>query len=259
MSVSRKIAFRGALACFHHAPNRYNGLVKRYLYWLIAAVLLIFGVGTVLYRTFIGGRNKLVWQFLLQPESNQSLVQEAGTQCPGAPFSLPTRGYIGYLWHDRFKLFTPHQGLDIFSGEEPGKTPVYAPYDAYLSRRADWKSTLVLRIPQDPLQPERQIWVYMTHLADAEGESLINPAFAPGCQEIPVKRGDFLGYQGNYSGNPSRPVGVHLHISLVKDDGQGWISNELKIENTLDPSKYFGMQLDARKAKPGAPYCFEDD
>ncbi len=49
--------------------------------------------------------------------------------------------------------------------------PVYAPYDAYLSRRADWKSTLVLRIPQDPLQPERQIWVYMTHLADAEGEA----------------------------------------------------------------------------------------
>ncbi len=51
-----KIVFRGALACFHHAPKRYNGLVKRYLYWLIAAVLLILGVGTVLYRTFIGAQ-----------------------------------------------------------------------------------------------------------------------------------------------------------------------------------------------------------
>lgn len=230
---------------------------KLILIALLLAVLLFAGAAFYAYRTYLGGRNTLVWRFLGSPAEKAALMSPAGQQCPGAPFQLPTSGYIGYLWHDRFRLFKLHQGLDIFGGEEAGLTPVYAPYDGFLTRAADWKSTIVLRVPSDPLQPQRQIWLYMTHLADAEGESLIVPAFPPGSAEVAVKQGDLLGYQGNFSGDPSRPVGVHLHFSIVLDDGSGKISNELKIENTLDPSPYFGMQLDARQAAAGKPSCIE--
>jgi hypothetical protein len=52
-----------------------------------------------------------------------------------------------------------------------------------------------------------------------------------------------LGYQGDYSGEPGKPVGVHLHFSIVKDNGNGTFLNELEINNTLDPSPYLGLTL----------------
>jgi len=46
---------------------------------------------------------------------------------------------------------------------------------------------------------------------------------------------------GNYSGEAGNPTGIHLHFSIVQDDGTGHYKNELKIENTLDPSPYLGL------------------
>ncbi len=156
---------------------------------------------------------------------------------------MPTDGLVGYLWDDSFKIGHRHQGIDIFAGTDAGVTPVYAAYDGYLTRQSDWKSTIIIRIPSDPLEPGRQIWIYYTHLADANGNSLINVDFPPGSSEVPVKAGMPLGFQGNYSGTPGSPVGVHLHFSIVKDDGNGRYLNELEINNTLDPSPYFGLTL----------------
>jgi len=51
---------------------------------------------------------------------------------------------------------------------------------------------------------------------------------------------------------PGNPVGVHLHFSIVLDNGQGGYLNELEINNTLDPSPYFGMPLNARTNPAGA-------
>lgn len=34
---------------------------------------------------------------------------------------------------------------------------------------------------------------------------------------------------------------MHLHFSIVKDDGNGRFLNELRIENTLDPSPYLRL------------------
>jgi len=39
----------------------------------------------------------------------------------------------------------------------------------------------------------------------------------------------------------------HLHFSIVKDDGNGQFLNELKIQNTLDPSPYLGLPLNGKK------------
>jgi peptidoglycan LD-endopeptidase LytH len=60
---------------------------------------------------------------------------------------------------------------------------------------------------------------------------------------------------GNFSGTPGNPVGVHLHFSVVKDDGKGKFRDERSIENTLDPSPYLGMALNANLNPPFPPRC----
>jgi hypothetical protein len=182
-------------------------------------------------------------------------VLASGQRCPGAPFQMPVEGFIGYLWDDSFQSLQRHTGLDIFGLHPPGEEPVYAAYDGYLTRLADWKSSLIVRIPSDPLQPQRQIWTYYTHMAGPQGDSFIDAAFPPGTSEVFVKAGTLLGRMGNFSGTPGAPVGVHLHFSVVKDDGRGKFLDERAIGNTLDPSPYFGMQLNANLNPPFPPVC----
>jgi murein DD-endopeptidase MepM/ murein hydrolase activator NlpD len=170
---------------------------------------------------------------------------------------MPTDGYIGFVWGDSFRPGHRHQGLDIFGGEEVGQTPVVASYSGYLTRLSDWRSAVILRVPQDPLQPDRQIWLYYAHMADRDGKSYIEPQFPPGAQEVFVEAGTLLGYQGNYSGDPLNPTGVHLHFSLVRDDGGGKFRNELEFGNTLDPSPYLGLSLNASSNSDLVPVCQE--
>jgi murein DD-endopeptidase MepM/ murein hydrolase activator NlpD len=223
---------------------------------LLIVICFVFGI-YFLYQEYFSenARTRRVIQFLRNPESQQAYIQSALTRCGDAPFILPTSGLIGFLWDDSFRPGHHHQGIDIFAGTSAGETPVYAAYAGYLTRLSDWKSSLIIRIPSDPLHPERQIWTYYTHLADPSGRSLIAEAFPPGTTEVYVSEGTLLGYQGNYSGTPGNPTGVHLHFSIVKDDGQGKFLNELDIINTLDPSPYFGMALNANQNKEGIPVC----
>lgn len=182
---------------------------------------------------------------------------KAGEQCGTAPFIMPTDGLIGFLWGDSFRIGHRHQGIDIFGGQGVNVTPVYAAYPGYLTRLPDWKSTVIIRIPDDPLQSGRQIWTYYTHLADSNGNSFISEEFPPGTHEEYVEAGTLLGYQGNYSGDPGNPTGVHLHFSIVKDDGYGQFLNELEIENTVDPSPYFGLPLNASINSGDIPHCIQ--
>ena len=202
-------------------------------------------------------RNRMVMDFIRNPQQHQDWILPAGQRCAAAPFQMPTRGFIGYLWDDSWRPGHRHQGLDIFGGAQPGETPVFAAYDGYLTRLPDWKSSLILRIPSDPLMPGRQIWTYYTHLASPEGDSYIDAAFPPGTSEVFVKAGTLLGYMGNYSGTPGNPTGVHLHFSIVLDDGEGRFRNELEISNTLDPSPYFNLSLNAHSNPGEAPLCQE--
>lgn len=195
-------------------------------------------------------RNQAFWQWAAgDPALRDDLVTVQRSRCPGAPFILPADGFIGLLYEDPrgpYSSRSPHQGIDIFSNTEPGITPVYAAYDGYVTREDGWRSALIMRIPQDPQEPERQIWLYYTHMADQNGRSFIVDAFPPGTQELFVEQGTLLGYTGNYNGNSPRGVWVHLHFSMVKDDGHGRYANELQFENTLDPSPYLGMAVNYR-------------
>ena len=227
-------------------------------------VLIILGISVavmlgvyVLYRSYfsISQRARKVFEFLRNPQTHQGSVVPALTRCDDAPFILPTTGLIGFLWDDSFRPGHRHQGIDIFSGTGVGVTPVHAAYEGYLTRQPEWKSSVIIRIPSDPLQPDRQIWIYYTHMADESGESLIHNDFPAGINEVFIETGTLLGYQGNYSGTPDNPTGVHLHFSIVKDDGQGKFLNELEIGNTLDPSPYFGMVLNGKANTDDIPAC----
>jgi murein DD-endopeptidase MepM/ murein hydrolase activator NlpD len=221
----------GALAALWLAPNAY-----RYL------------------RTRLQRFEKLSAWFDA-PASHSDWRIEAGTRCGEAVFVMPTSGYIGFLWDDSFRFGVRHQGLDIFGGTDVGLTPVVAAYPGYLTRLKEWKSTVAIRIPTDPLQPGRQIWLYYTHLAAPDGTSLIAADFPPGTSEQPIETGTLLGYQGNYSGDPNNPTGIHLHFSIVLAAADGSLLNELDIRNTLDPSPYFGFEVNANRSTGDAPVC----
>ncbi len=200
-------------------------------------------------------RSLKIRDWLANPAKHSDWAVTLGMKCGNAPFIIPTNGLIGYLWGDHFKIGTSHQGIDIFGGDQPGITPVVAAYDGYLTRLSDWKSSVIIRIPSDPLQPGRQIWTYYTHMADPNGQSFISDQFPPGTTDVFVKAGTLLGYQGDYSGDPNNPVGVHLHFSVVKDDGKGGFKNELDIQNTYDPSPYLGLVLNASQVTDSFPTC----
>ena len=192
------------------------------------------------------------------PATREALVTVQRDACPGAPFILPADGYIGLLYGDPrgpYSRSRPHQGIDIFSNSDLGQTPVYAAYDGYITREGAWKSTLIQRVPDDPRQPGRQIWLYYTHLADPDGNDFILGNFPPGTRELFVEQGTLLGYTGNYSGNPLNPVGVHLHFSIVLDNGDGFYRNELDFANTLDPSPYLGLAVNYACASPDVQIC----
>lgn len=220
---------------------------------LIGAII----AGVLIYRAMTprGARSNHVWEFFADPDSHADWKMAAGTRCGEAPFIFPTDGMIGFLWDDSFRIGHRHQGIDVFGGNGLGVTPVITAYDGYLTRMSDWKSSVIQRVPSDPLQPGRQIWLYYTHMADEAGNSYIVADFPPGTREVFVPAGTLLGYQGNYSGDPNSPTGIHLHFSIVRDDGNGSFRNELDINNTYDPSPYLGLQLNANNADGEVPLC----
>jgi murein DD-endopeptidase MepM/ murein hydrolase activator NlpD len=219
---------------------------------ILVAALAYFFLFNRLNTTSRSGR---VMEWIRHAVDHPEWAVQAGDRCSDAPFSMPTNGYIGFLWDDSFRPGHRHSGLDIFGGTDNGITPIYAAYDGYLTRQSDWKSTVIIRIPSDPLQPDRQIWTYYTHMADEQGNDFISEDFPPGTSEVFVKSGTLLGYQGNYSGTAGNPTGVHLHFSIVEDDGEGQFLNETIIENTLDPSPYFNIILNANQTPPEIPIC----
>lgn len=241
--------------------------IVRFLLWIVIIAIVIAGLVTWLSPdislpdlTSTEGvdsseRSRMLVEWFRNRADHPDWTVQSGQRCGVAPLQMPTSGYIGFLWDDSFRIGHRHSGLDIFGGGEPGETPVHAAIDGYLTRLPEWKSSLIIRVPDDPLQPGRQIWLYYTHMADPAGNPLIDNQYPPGAAEIPVKAGDRLGYQGNFSGTPGVPTGVHLHFSIVLDDGQGRFQNELDIKNTLDPSPYLGLNLNAHLNDSEVPVC----
>jgi hypothetical protein len=229
---------------------------KRFLIASIIIVALLAAAGTAYYLYRPNSARMLAFRtWMNNPASHPDWKLASGSQCGSAPFHFPTDGFVGFLWGDSFRPGHRHQGIDIFAGTGIGMTRVVSAYPGFLTRLPDWKSSVIVRVPDDPLQPGRQIWLYYTHMADEQGYSFISSDFPPGSYEVPIDTGTFLGYQGDYSGDPNNPVGVHLHFSVVRDDGSGGFRNELNIDNTLDPSPYLGLPLNAYENRTRVPVC----
>lgn len=232
--------------------------LRLWLMLLGIALAVLLGIAYWLYAYRYAGVSARWGQFWAWQANPQTLVAETfhpGQRCDNSPFAFPTKGVIFGSWGQSYRPFHAHQGLDIFAGTSLGVTPVYAAYPGYLTRSDDWRSAVIIRIPQDPLQPSRQIWAYYTHMADEYGNSFISDEFPPGTNEVFVEAGAFLGYQGNYSGDPVNPTGLHLHFSIVKDDGQGSFLNETDIDNTLDPTHYFNLPVNYADNPDQFPVC----
>jgi len=229
---------------------------RRFLRISITLVVVLVA-GYYLYRLYRPNTARMInfRAWIADPSGHAEWKLAAGSLCGEAPFIFPTDGMVGFLWDDSFRPGHRHQGIDIFGGQDVGITPVVAAYPGFLTRLPEWKSSVIVRVPSDPLDPGRQIWVYYTHMADRNGNSYILPDFPPGTYEQPIDVGTQLGYQGNYSGDPNNPTGVHLHFSIVRDDGSGGFRNELEIGNTLDPSPYLGLPLNARQNPDRVPVC----
>lgn len=234
---------------------------KDLLRWVAvgAIVLLGIGIGGLVYLQGRPSSVRLtrVRQYRQDPTAHADWALVVGERCGQAPFLMPTTGFVGFVWGDSFRPGHHHQGLDIFGPAGVGETAVVAAYDGYLTRLESWRSAVIIRHPIDPRQPNRQIWTYYTHMADELGNSFIADAFPPGSSERFVREGTLLGYQGNYSGEPDNPTGIHLHFSIVLDDGHGRFRNELKIENTLDPTPYLGFEASAERLGQAIPRCQE--
>jgi hypothetical protein len=229
---------------------------KRFALASILIVIIVVAAGIAYYWYRPNSARLLSFRsWINNPALHPDWKLAAGSQCGSAPFRFPTDGFVGFLWGDSFRPGHRHQGIDIFAGTGIGVTRVVSAYPGYLTRLPDWKSSVIVRVPQDPLQSGRQIWLYYTHMADESGNSFIAGDFPPGTYEVPVDFGTFFGYQGDYSGDPNNPVGVHLHFSVVKDDGNGKFKNELDINNTLDPSPYLGLALNAYRNHDRVPLC----
>lgn len=229
---------------------------RRFLILSIAVVAVVTAAITAYFLYRPNTARLLAFRtWINNPASHPEWKLAAGTQCGAAPFIFPTDGFIGFLWGDSFRPGHTHQGIDIFAGTDVGITRVISAYPGYLTRLPEWISTVIVRVPSDPLNPGTQIWLYYTHMADKDGNSFISEAFPPGTSEVPVEAGTFLGLQGNYSGDPGNPVGVHLHFSVVQDDGTGQFKNELEIKNTYDPSPYLGLPVNAYENRDQVPVC----
>ena len=202
--------------------------------------------------------NITISRYLNNPQANSHLETSAFTHCPDAPFIVPSEGFIGLLWRDSAAPYTAlrrHTGIDIFGGRTEGTVPIVAVYDGWLTRLEDWQSTVIIR-HDDPLQAGRTIWTYYTHMALRNGgESFIPLDFPQGTYNMPITQGTIIGYQGAYS--PQFPVATHLHMSIVTSNPDGSFRNEAILENTLDASPYFGMDLNADTNDERPVQCIE--
>ena len=119
---------------------------------LFFALLVAAAVGGYLaYRWWRGDgqRHAMVWAYINDPDAHADWVTRAESRCEGAPFAFPTDGYIGYLYGDSFGPMRKHQGIDVFGDQPLGETPIYSASDGFLTRLEDWKSAVIVRVPDD--------------------------------------------------------------------------------------------------------------
>ena len=224
---------------------------KKFFIFVLIVLLIVVGLTTAftLTRRSRMRRIALIGTWFNSPQSHVDWQIDGGEYCGDALMLIPSSGFIGVGWNDGAPPMYQHTGLDIFSPDgDDNITPIYAAYDGYLTREENWRSAVIIRHPNDPqLEPltnGEQIWTYYTHMASRDGNEIyISPDFPQGTREKFVEAGTLLGYQGTWSGDPNRRMGLHLHFSIAKSNPDGSYTNETQIGNTLNPLPFLGLEM----------------
>jgi len=166
--------------------------------------------------------------------------------CPDAPWRLPTRSEMGMWWISKQLAFMG-QGYE-------NSVPVHAVANGLLTRRTDWRDAVATQ-HDDPLRPGEKVWAFYGGMASGWGqESFVVQDFPTGSAGVAVKRGQLLGYQGQWAGQPGMSLWVHLHFAVLPamEDGSfpaeiaGLVGgeepapDEREQRRPLDPSPYLG-------------------
>lgn len=225
--------------------------LRRFIFRMVLLGLLVFSIFSIyVYSNSRLGRIRLIGTWFSDPSANPDWLIEGGDRCPDAPMLWPSSGFVGVGWGDGTPPLYEHTGYDIFSPDGGDNiTPIYAAYDGFLTREANWRSSVIIRHPDfvglEEVRGNEQIWTYYTHMASADGLlEYISDEFPRGTREKFVEAGTLLGYQGTWSGRPNDPVGLHLHFSVVSTLEGGGYANETIIDNTFDPAPFLGSQID---------------
>ncbi len=177
---------------------------------------------------------------------NTNIHPPAGiVACPGAPWQLPSRADMGVWWLT--------QGL-IFMGEGfEGTVPVVAVADGLLLRHSGWRDAVAI-LHDDPIKPAEKVWTYYAGMAPAWGNgSYVVPEFPLGSENIPVKKGQLLGYQGT-SHEGTMAIWPHGFFGVAEPlhANGGFPYHVLSEESAtdpldrntfLDPSPYLGTAI----------------
>src|SRR5919109_1584923 len=180
---------------------------KRFLILSIIFVIAIAAAATAYYsyRPNIARLDKFR-QWRRDPTAHADWSLVAGTRCGTAPFLFPTDGFAGFLWGDSFGLRHTHQGIDVFAGTDVGITRVIAAYPGYLTRSPDWKSAVIMRVPEDPLQPGRQIG-FITHIWQMNRGIHSSPLSSPRVRlKSLLRQAHFLVIRATIQGIPITPL-----------------------------------------------------
>jgi hypothetical protein len=93
---------------------------------------------------------------------------------------------------------------------------------------------LVWRFDQAQSIPLLSLTLCAKSSSEDGSQSFISEAFPPGTYVKPVQQGEFLGFQGDWTGYVSYGVGLHVHFSIVTSEADGSFRNEemdVKIDN----------------------------
>lgn len=159
---------------------------------------------------------------------------ETLTACPGAAWQLPNDAATGVLWNQN--------GLNFYGWGQEGKVPVYAATDGLLTRNQDWFDTVAI-LSDDPLNPGRQVWTIYSNMGGSDGfTSFVAEDFPPGVTNVPVRKGQIVGYQGTWNGRPGWATWLHVLFAVLRADSADFPA-EVTPEMVLDPRPYLGIEL----------------
>ncbi len=167
--------------------------------------------------------------------------------CPGAVWQLPSDGALGVQWESG--------GLNFFGHGNMGEVPVYAVADGLLTRLPGWVNAVAIQ-HDDPLNPGATVWSVYGSMGAANGtDSFVAADFPIAVENIPVKAGQLLGYQGAWSGNPSWPMWMHALFILTRSMNQDALPTTFTPNLVLDPTPYLNLALQAENKNMQSLQC----